>query len=181
MKNIISLLVFMIISVTTSVGQNNVNFKKTDSVLLDVERKVLMVVNQYRSSKNLGELSWSKDLYLAASHHSFYMSNIAGISHEETEDISNFTEIQHLNDRVMNYSSTGYFSISELVSCNFNNKNLSTEKGRLDLANNIVLTWISSKPHNESLINPKFTTFAASVYFSNDFGVTIKSTLVLRQ
>lgn len=155
---------------------NNSNSQTIDTLrITKVEKMVVDNVNKYRSSKGLSKLSWSNDLYATANHHGYYITQVSKITHDEFQDIPNFVEIPNFNDRSEYYSPETMYSSELIVMTPFiENK---TEQDRINLAKELLGLWISSKPHNESLLDPKFNYCGVSV-FINNVG-TVKSVMVL--
>ena len=76
----------------------------TQERMYEAEKLIFNMVNSYRVSQGLEEVTWSDKVYESAYHHSSYMSN-KGVEFEHTEvvDVEGHEEINDAQQRIRKY------------------------------------------------------------------------------
>ena len=138
---------------------------KTDTTLvrqIKLEKLVLQYINDYRVSLGIKPVKWDDKIYVLASHQARYLS-YRGIelSHFQTQDRPNHTELRYLCDRVK------YFNINtqESIECLTSSFTLGfkNQKDYEDVAREIVNSWVISIAHRNGMIQSNLEVGVVSI------------------
>jgi len=139
---------------------------KRDTTLvrqIKLEKLVLQYINDYRVSLGIKPVKWDDKIYVLASHQARYLS-YRGIelSHFQTQDRPNHTELRYLCDRVK------YFNINtqESIECLTSSFTLGfkNQKDYEDVAREIVNSWVISIAHRNGMIQSNLEVGVVSIY-----------------
>jgi len=124
----------------------------TQERMYEAEKLIFEMVNSYRVSQGLGEVSWSDNVYNAAYHHSSYMSN-KGVEFEHTEvvDVEGHEEINDVQQRIRKYC--GEYSWG--TECMAGLPLISFSDEPFDLWSScwgVVSSWINSPGHRKAML-----------------------------
>tara|TARA_R100001594_G_scaffold133395_1_gene174072 strand:- start:811 stop:1281 length:471 start_codon:yes stop_codon:yes gene_type:complete len=120
--------------------------------MYEAEKIIFEMVNSYRVSQGLKEVSWSDDVYNAAYHHSSYMSN-EGVEFEHTErvDVEGHEEINDVQERIRKYCGDyawGTECMAGLPLISFSNEPFDLKEACWE----VVSSWISSPGHRKAML-----------------------------
>ena len=144
MKKLLTIL--LTILTFTSYGQQRI---------VEAEKIIFKMVNEYRVSQGLDAVVWSEDAYNAAYHHSSYMSN-KGVpyAHTETVDVDGHEEISNPQMRIAKYcspSSWGTECMAGLPLLSWTVEPWDLEKA----CRTVVNDWINSPGHKKAILYDK--------------------------
>jgi len=139
---------------------------KTDTTLvrqIKLEKLVLQYINDYRVSLGIKPVKWDDKIYVLASHQARYIS-YRGIelSHFQTQDRPNHTEVRYLCDRVKYFNINSQESIENITSAF--TLGLNTQKDYEDVARKVVNSWINSIAHRNGMIQSNLEVGVVSIY-----------------
>jgi len=130
-----------------------------------LEHLIKIKIDSVRSYYKCPELVNDSILYLAASHHSVYMTNKNELTHIE----SNTTEMKSPQDRA-NYFGAVNYGVGENVLMTPINTQIKNKKNRFfnvkninELATSIVEGWVNSPGHFKNIITPSYNITGVSV------------------
>ena len=143
-------------------------------------------INEYRVSKGLNELIWDNDLFKASEHHSNYLVNLNKIpndtvyenndmwillGHAENKNVRGIKKLKSPTDRTKYYLKGDVF-VGENVFF------ASILKMNEFIVDQILKNWISSKLHNEFLLNENIKYGSNSIieyeyYYVNSFNTLV--------
>jgi hypothetical protein len=120
--------------------------------MYEAEKLIFKMVNSYRVSQGLEEISWSDKVYMSAYHHSSYMSN-DGVEFEHTEmvDIVGHEEINDAQQRIKKYCgiySWGTECMAGLQFWSFDDTPFDLESSCWE----VVSSWITSPGHRKAML-----------------------------
>ena len=138
---------------------------KTDTTLvrqIKLEKLVLQYINDYRVSLGIKPVKWDDKIYVLASHQARYLS-YRGIelSHFQTQDRPNHTEVRYLCDRVKYFNINTQESIENITSAF--TLGMVTQKDYEEIAHEIVNRWINSIAHRNSMIQSNLEVGVVSI------------------
>jgi uncharacterized protein YkwD len=138
---------------------------KTDTTLvrqIKLEKLVLQYINDYRVSLGIKPVKWDDKIYVLASHQARYLS-YRGIelSHFQTQDRPNHTELRYLCDRVKYFNINTQESIECLTSAF--TLGMVTQKDYEEIAHEIVNRWINSIAHRNGMIQSNLEVGVVSI------------------
>ena len=118
----------------------------------EAEKLIFNMVNSYRVSQGLEEVTWSDKVYESAYHHSSYMSN-DGVEFEHTEmvDIVGHEEINDVQQRIKKYCgiySWGTECMAGLQFWSLDDKPFDLESSCWE----VVSSWILSPGHRKAML-----------------------------
>jgi|TARA_R110000851_G_scaffold205635_2_gene357672 hypothetical protein len=123
--------------------------------IVEAEKIIFRMVNEYRVSQGLESVVWSEKVYDAAYHHSSYMSN-KGVpyAHTETVDVDGHEEINDPQMRISKYcgsSSWGTECLAGLRLMSWTSEPWDLEKA----CRTVVNDWINSPGHKKAMLYDK--------------------------
>ena len=123
--------------------------------IVEAEKIIFKMVNEYRVSQGLDAVVWSEDAYNAAYHHSSYMSN-EGVpyAHTETVDVDSHEEINDPQMRIAKYcnpSSWGTECIATLYLSAWSGQSFDIHEECAKL----VTRWINTPGHKQAMLYDK--------------------------
>lgn len=159
MRNIITLgLVIIGSTLSGQITEKNLNKEY-------LEHLIKVKIDSVRSFYKCPELVNDSILYLAATHHSAYMTNKNELTHVE----NNTTEFKTPQDRA-NYFGAVNYGVGENVLMTPINTQIKNKKDRLfnvnninELATSIVEGWVNSPGHFKNIITPSYNITGVSV------------------
>jgi|21_taG_2_1085346.scaffolds.fasta_scaffold00386_18 hypothetical protein len=142
MKKLITILSLCLLTLTTYSQQR----------MYEAEKIIFEMVNAYRVSQGLKEVTWSDDVYNAAYHHSSYMSN-EGVEFEHTErvDVEGHEEINDVQKRIRKYCGDytwGTECMAGLPLISFSNEPFDLKEACWE----VVSSWINSPGHRKAML-----------------------------
>jgi len=120
--------------------------------MVEAEQIIFSMVNAYRVSQGLEEISWSDKVYMSAYHHSSYMSNKnVGFEHTELVDVKGHEEINDAQQRIKKYCGQyawGTECMAGLPLISFSDKPFDLETACWE----VVSSWIMSPGHRKAML-----------------------------
>jgi uncharacterized protein YkwD len=139
---------------------------KRDTTLvrqIKLEKLVLQYINDYRVSLGIKPVKWDDKIYVLASHQAHYLSyRGVELSHFQTQDRPNHTELRYLCDGVAYFKIDTQESIECLTSAF--TLGLNTQKDYEDVAHEVVNSWINSIAHRNGMIQSNLEVGVVSIY-----------------
>ena len=117
-----------------------------------VEVEFLNLLNQYRATQGAGPVVMDQYLGTAAEHHTMLESQYNRLFHDDAT--IGFSWYQNIVDH--GFTDTGW--LAEITA------------GSRESAQDVMIAWQNSPPHNEGMIDPKYNTVGISRY--DDGGLT---------